>query len=78
MALFPLSAIWGLGCIHLYPRFNSQGNDLCTYPHCRTISTLDPHGSPFPSFKEKAKKRGQAYLDRFLSPDKIAQAPEEA
>ena len=39
---------------------------------------LDLYRTPVPSFKGKAKKRGQAYLDRFLSPAKIAQAPEEA
>ena len=78
MVLFSLSAIWGLGYIHFYPRFNSQGNDLCTYPHCRTISLLDLYRIPVPSFNEIIKKRGQAYLDRFLSPAKIAQAPEEA
>ena len=38
---------------------------------------LDLYRTPVPSFKEKAKKRGHAYLDRFLSLAKIAQAPEE-
>ena len=39
---------------------------------------LDLYRTPVPSFNEKAKNRGKAYLDRFLSPAKIAQAPEEA
>ena len=43
MVLFSLSTIWGLGYIHFYPRFNSQGNDPCTYPH--------------PLCNEKAKER---------------------
>ena len=39
---------------------------------------FDLYRTPVPSFKEKAKMRGQAYLNRFLSPAKIAVAPEEA
>ena len=39
---------------------------------------LDLYRTPVPSFNEKAKKRGKAYLDRYFSPAKIAQAPEEA
>ena len=35
---------------------------------------MDLDRTPVSSFNEKAKKRGQAYLDRFLSPAKIAQA----
>ena len=44
MVLFSFSAIWGLGYIHIYPRFNSKGNDPYTYPHCPTISLLDLYG----------------------------------
>ena len=43
MVLVYLPAIWGLGYIHIYPRFNSQGNDPCTYPPHRTISMMDFH-----------------------------------
>ena len=39
---------------------------------------LDLYRTPVPSFNEKSKKSGKAYLDRFPPPTKIAQAPEEA
>ena len=70
MALFPLSAIWGLGYIHFIQGSTPKG---MIFAHI-LIAGL----SVCWIFIVLPSVHLKAYLDRFLSPAKVAQAPEEA